>query len=153
MVIKTNLGYLIHHLSFVLDRQSDQLLQERYDIGFSQFKILMALKWHTNVQQRQIAEYLGQTEASVSRQIKILADRHLIQTLISPDNRRQHITRLTARGEHLADEAMSALNDYHNPMFSRLSVAQQEALTGILTIMHKEACSGKKLGACQHLHN
>jgi DNA-binding MarR family transcriptional regulator len=142
-----NLGYLLHHLSFVIDRQSDQLLQERFGIGFSQFKILMALKWHTSVQQRQIAEYLGQTEASISRQIKLMTEQGLLQSRISPQNRREHITTLTARGERIADEAMAALNEYHEPMFDRLSPKQQQAFRDILETMHREACQGTKPGA------
>lgn len=145
----TNLGYLLHHISFVLDRQSDQTLQDRLGIGFSQFKILMVLKWHTGVQQKRIADYLGQTEASVSRQIKLMIETGLLQSRISQSNRREHITTLTARGDRIADEAMRLLNDYHTPMFSLLSVHQQEVLTEILQIMHQESCRGSKPGSCQ----
>lgn len=150
MDTSNNLGYLLHHISFVLDRQSDQLLQDRFGIGFSQFKILMALKWHTGVQQKQIAERLGQTEASISRQIRLMIDQNLLQSVIAPQNRREHITSLTPHGERVADRAMEALNDYHLPMFDRLSVRQQEQLSEILTTMHEASCSGDKRGACQH---
>jgi DNA-binding MarR family transcriptional regulator len=62
-----NIGYLMQRLSFLLARQSDQVLQEQLGIGFSQFKILMALGWDPSCQQRHIADKLGQTEASVAR--------------------------------------------------------------------------------------
>lgn len=146
----TNLGYLIHHISFVLDRQSNQALHERLGIGFSQFKILMVLKWHTGVQQKRIADYLGQTEASISRQIKLMAEIGLLQSRVSPANRREHMTTLTAKGDSVAEEAMRLLNDYHAPMFSRLSVHQQELLAEILQNMHQETCRGDKPGSCQH---
>lgn len=147
----TNLGYLIHHISFVLDRQSDQALQERLGIGFSKFKILMVLKWHTGIQQKRIAENLGQTEAGISRQIKLMTEMGLLQSRVSPLNRREHITSLTARGDRIAEEAMSLLNDYHTPMFARLSVKQQEELTEILQIMHQETCRSQKPGSCNHV--
>jgi DNA-binding MarR family transcriptional regulator len=145
----TNLGYLIHHISFVLDRQSDHVLQDRLGIGFSQFKILMVLKWHTGVQQKRIADYLGQTEASISRQIKIMTEAGLLQSRVSPQNRRQHIITLTTKGDSVAEDAMRLLNDYHNPMFARLSVEQLQALTDIMHIMHQETCRGGKPGSCQ----
>lgn len=137
---KNNIGYLLQHLSFVLARQSDQVLQEQLGIGFSQFKILMALQWNPNVQQRQIAERLGQTEASISRQIKLLHQDGLLSTIISPQNRRQHITRPTTKGERLTDKAMEILNNYHGPMFARLSDKQQQQLREILGTMHDYAC-------------
>ncbi len=146
MAPRRNLGYLLHHLATVLDRQSDALLQERLSIGFSQFKILMALKWHTGVQQKQIADYLGQTEASISRQIKLLHDQHLLESKVNPKNRRERVTTLTTKGNRVADEAMQLLNDYHTPMFERLSASQQQQLTDILETMHTHACQNTKPG-------
>ncbi|HSX23988.1 MAG TPA: MarR family winged helix-turn-helix transcriptional regulator, partial [Candidatus Saccharimonadales bacterium] len=67
-----NIGYLLQHLSGVLAKQSDQALQERLGIGFSQFKILRVLQHSPQTQQRQIAEWIGKTEASISRQIKLM---------------------------------------------------------------------------------
>jgi DNA-binding MarR family transcriptional regulator len=146
----TNLGYLIHHISFVLDRQSDQVLQERLGIGFSQFKILMVLKWHTGILQKRIADHLGQTEASISRQIKLMTEMGLLQSRVTPTNRREHAATLTTKGDRVAEEATRLLNEYHTPMFARLSVKQQEVLTEILQIMHQETCRGDKPGSCQH---
>ncbi len=142
------LGYLLHHLSFVVDRQSDQILQERLGIGFSQFKILMALKWHESVQQKHIADSLGQTEASISRQIKLMHDKGLLESRVSPTNRRQRLTVLTNRGLKLADEAMVTLNRYHEPMFMRLSDKQRVQLAETLSAMHGEVCSDNKPGRC-----
>lgn len=150
MNYKDNLGYLIHHLGFVMDRQSDALLQERLDMGFSQFKILMALKWHQGVQQRHIAEKLGQTEASVSRQIKLLQEAGLLTAKRSVENKREHITTLTPKGERAVDKAIAALNDYHLPMFERFSAQQQQMLRELLQTLHEEMCSRDKPGACHN---
>lgn len=144
-----NLGYLLHHLAIVLDHQSDVLLQERLDISYSQFKILMALKWRSNVQQKQIAQKLGQTEASVSRQIKGLAEAGLLRITRSNNDRREHITVLTPKGEALVNKAMKALNDYHAPVFARLSFAQQLALQTMLETMHDASCSPDRPGGCK----
>jgi len=136
-----NIGFLLQHLSFVLARQSDQVLQEQLGIGFSQFKILMALQWHPDIQQKQIAERLGQTEASISRQIKLLQDQGLLTANVNPQNRREHLTRPTTRGERFTDKAMEVLNNYHAPMFARLSDKQQQQLQEILGVMHDHACT------------
>lgn len=142
------LGYLIHHLSFVLDRQSDQVLSERLGVGFSQFKILMTLKWHTGVRQRFIAEYLGQTEASISRQLKLLQGRGLIERSVSPANRRERTVRLTPRGLRIIDESFSVLNVYHAPVFGQLSEKQRILFLEMLLALHQETCKGTKPGRC-----
>ena len=137
-----NTGYLLQHLAFVLARHSDQVLQEQLGIGFSQFKILTVLQWNPAVQQRQIAERLGQTEASISRQIKLLQRQGLLTSIASPNNRREHITRTTPKGERLTDKALEVLNKYHAPMFARLNAKQHQQLREILSIMHDHACVG-----------
>ena len=144
-----NIGYLLNHLAFMLSRQSDQVLQEQLGIGFSQFKIMMALKWNPSVQQKQIAERLGQTEASISRQIKLLHDKNLLNTRVGAHNKREHITNLTPKGERLTEKAMQILNNYHAPTFASLSVKQQQTLIEILNTMHDAICVDKS-GSFNH---
>jgi len=141
-----NIGYLLNHLAFMLGRQSDQVLQEQLGIGFSQFKIMMVLGWNPSIQQRQIADKLGQTEASISRQIKLMQKQGLLSTKINPENRRVHITRLTPKGERLTEQALRVLNNYHAPTFAALSTKQQESLVEILTLMHDQVCIDKQNG-------
>lgn len=138
-----NIGYMLQHLSFVLTRQSDQVLQEQLGIGFSQFKILMVLQTKPNVQQRWIADRLGQTEASISRQIKLLEKQGLLTSTRNVENKRQHITKPTLKGERLTDKALEILNRYHAPMFERLSYKQRQNLLESLSIMHDYACTSE----------
>lgn len=148
MAFNDNIGYLFQHTALSLARQVDQVLQERLGIGFSQFKIMMVLQWNPSLRQRDIADNLGQTEASISRQIKLMHENGWLQTTVSPRNRREHITTLTRKGERLADEASSILNQYHAPIFSGLSDKQQKQLGDILGIMHREICRGDRVGRC-----
>lgn len=145
-----SLGISLHHLSAVLDRQSDILLNERFGLGFSQFKILMGVSKHNNLQQREIAEALGQTEASVSRQIRLLVDEGLIASTLDPENRRQHQTRLTPKGERILSEAMSALESHYQPMFASISEHRLKQLQETLDDMHQHIC-GSQPGGIQHL--
>lgn len=140
----------LFHLSFVLGRQSDQVLLERFGIGFSQFKIMMVLMRHHGIQQSKIAETLGQTEASVSRQIKLLMDKGLLVSTVDPNNRRRHITALSASGARLADEAVRALDVFHAPVIEILSEKQQQQLIEILDTMHRQACASGRLTVCSH---
>ena len=145
-----NIGYLLQHLSSVLAKQSDQLLLERLGVGFSQFKILMVLEGNPRTRQRQIADRLGQTEASISRQIAIMHDKGLLQTMVNPKNRREHLTTPTSKGLRLLNESLNILNIYHAPMFGSLNEKQREQLLETLEKMHAYACQSGKIGACQH---
>lgn len=150
MRLTSNIGYLLQHVPSVMAKQSDHVLQERLGIGFSQFKILMVLQWNPNVQQRHIAESLGQTEASISRQIKLLHDRGLLESKTSSSNRRERITTPTKKGIELAEKAREVLTDYHGPMFAKLTEDQVALMLEVLVKMHNHVCQQGKMGACDH---
>lgn len=151
MQVTNNLGYLINHVAFVMGRQSDIVLQDKLGIGFSQFKIMMVLMNNPHVQQKEIAERLGQTEASISRQIKLLINKGLLQSLKRPENKREHITTLTFSGESMTEEALTILNNYHAPVFEHLTDQQKQILMSGVSSMHDIVCSSSRPGSCQHL--
>lgn len=122
----------LHNLSALLSRESDQILQERLGIGLSQYKILAAVEHNPSLQQRAIAVELGQTEASVSRQIKLLHKKDMITTRPNPANRREHLTALTPKGQRATSAAHQSLATYHRTLTSQLSPRQQEVLLGLL---------------------
>jgi DNA-binding MarR family transcriptional regulator len=130
-----NIGYLLHRVGFALDRHSDQVLRERLGIGFSQFKILLVLQENNGAHQRFIADNLGQTEASISRQIGIMSNAGLAVSRRSPKNKREHCIFLTTKGETLTERAIKVLNDYHSPLFEKLDEKQQQQLLETLSII------------------
>jgi len=143
-----NIGFLLNHIACVLSRQSDQVLQEQIGVGFSQFKLMMVLQHNPHIQQRQIADRLGQTEASISRQIRLMHTDGLLSTHISPQNKRQHITQLTPKGERLTEQAMTVLNNYHSPAFTNISEKDQQKLIELLGVLHDVACKPERPGSC-----
>jgi DNA-binding MarR family transcriptional regulator len=118
---------LLHHLSTVLSRQADQALQEQLGIGLSQYRIMIAVQANPHIQQRQIASSLSQTEASVSRQIKLLIKSRLIKSTINPSNRRAHITVLTTKGLRFTETAQAVFAKSHQPALGSLNEKQQKA--------------------------
>ena len=149
VVVQTtnNIGYLIQHLATSLARQTDQILLDDVGISFSQFKILMVLQTSPQLQQKQIAERLAQTEASVSRQIKGLETEGLVQMTVNPQNRREHRMMPTTKGITKTEKAREELNSYYQPMFDTLTEQQQQELLNTLSIMHEYACQSS--GWCQ----
>jgi DNA-binding MarR family transcriptional regulator len=143
-------GYLLTHTATILLRQSDQVLQERLGIGMSQFKILIMLQHESNVQQRKLAEFLGQTEASISRQIKLLTEKGLLAIRVNPKSRREHITVPTAKGIKMTQAATEVLEQYHGPMLAHLSPKQHQQLDETLGAFHQYICMSGKQFACDH---
>lgn len=137
---QNDLGNLLHHLVSLLSRASDQILQEQLGIGLSQYKILTTLHDHSHIQQRMIASMLGQTEASISRQIKILTEKGMLVSLKNPSNQREHLADLTPRGLRVIQAAERALAQYHKEFFSGLNEKQQANIYKELMSLHRTVC-------------
>ena len=146
----TNLSYLLQHISEVLAKQYDQVLQEQLGIGLSQYKLLMVLEWTPRVQQLTIANSLGQTEASISRQIKLLQRKGLLMSKKDPANRRRHITAPTPLGMQVTEAATAIMRRSFGPEFARLGEDQLLQLIATLQRLHQIVCRPGKLGACDH---
>jgi DNA-binding MarR family transcriptional regulator len=145
-----NLGYLVQHLAAVMGKQSDQVLLEQLGIGLSQFKILMILEWSPRVQQKTIAESLGQTEASISRQLKLLQKKGLTTVKADPQNRRKHIIAPTTLGMQITEAATAIMRRNFGPEFAAMGEDQLLQLIAGLQRLHSVVCRPGKLGACDH---
>ncbi len=132
MDFKSSIGYMLHHLAATLDSASDKILNGRFDIGLAQLRILLVLEAQDGIPQRQIAGELDQTEASISRQIKILAQKGLIDIEGNFANKRERRIYQTHQGHELATKSIKALNDYHQPIFDVLGGEEQAQLSATL---------------------
>lgn len=146
-----NLSYLVQHLASVVNKQTDQVLQEQLGIGVSQFKVLMVLEWNPRVQQKAIANSLGQTEASISRQIKLLTAKGLLVSKRDPQNRRKHITAPTPRGMQITEAADAIIRRSFGQEYAAIGDDQLAQLLKGLQQLHTVVCQPGKLGACDHL--
>ena len=136
MDFKGSLGYLIHELAQAITAESDQILTERFDIGFSQYKVMLVLCEKEGIQQKYIAMELSQTEASISRQIGVLIDKDLVEIGASEDNR-QHPIYLTPEGKELMQRASNYLNNSISLYFDNLNDIQLSRLRETLQLIRR----------------
>jgi DNA-binding MarR family transcriptional regulator len=144
------ISYYLQHMAVLLARQSDQVLQEQLGIGMSQFRILQTLQANPSIQQKQIASLLGQTEASISRQVKLMQARGMIVAEANPQNRREHLTVLLPKGERLLEAGAQVLEQYHEPAFAGLSRKDQAKLAELLSRLHAGICTADGVEGLLH---
>ncbi|MDL2363272.1 MAG: MarR family winged helix-turn-helix transcriptional regulator [Patescibacteria group bacterium] len=142
-----NLIYLLQHVTTVVTKQVDDALQQLAGITLSQYKILTVLEWDPKVQQKKIATTLGQTEASVSRQIKLLEKKGLVSVKADPQNRRKHFTTPTVSGMRATEAATTVMRRSYGTTFAGLPADQTVFLSDYLQKLHKHV---RKPGVCDH---
>lgn len=132
MIISEQIGQSILNLSQSWTRQTGQVLQERLGVGLAQFKIMNLLQNKSGVAQRQLADNLNQTEAAVSRQIKLMEDRGWLQTTVDPSERRKHRAQLTPAGLRITIAAQEILAEQYKTFCKNLTEKQHLALLKLL---------------------
>jgi DNA-binding MarR family transcriptional regulator len=79
----------------------DELLESHVGIGVSAYRILAVLSSSRPLLQNRIALELGQTEANVSRQVRLMASEGLVKIAPNAKDKRQRNVTRTAKGERL----------------------------------------------------
>lgn len=119
------LYWQIHKLAFLLEKRADENLKAQAGIGFAQFKVLEAIGSNMLAKQNLIASQLDQTEASISRQIKILQKKSLISVASVMGNRRARELSLTEKGEELLLQSVEILDMAQAQIIGALSYQEQ----------------------------
>jgi DNA-binding MarR family transcriptional regulator len=128
------------HIAGQMAKQADQTLQEQLGIGLAQYKLLRELQQSPELTQRQIANNLGQTEASISRQTKILAASGLLTVSTNPKSRREHNMTLDAAGHRRLEAADAILQHFYQHIAESLNKKQQAQFAEILEELHTAIC-------------
>jgi DNA-binding MarR family transcriptional regulator len=102
------LSYELHKLTARLDRAADAMLQRDAEISYSRFLALFAVR-ETGGSQRELAQWLGLTEPSMSRMVGVLAAQKLliVSRVEGAGNRRQ--LQLTDAGARLVEQCSRLL--------------------------------------------
>jgi DNA-binding MarR family transcriptional regulator len=99
----------LHYTMFVLQQLADETLNQEVGISLSHARILGTLNSASPQSQRFIASFLHQTEANISRQIRVMADKGLVKIAPnSKDHRKREISR-TSKGDNKFEQANKIL--------------------------------------------
>jgi len=122
------LYWQIQKLAFLLEKRADESLKTQLGIGFAQYKVLEAINQNMLARQNMIASMLDQTEASISRQIKILQKKGLITVADVMGNKRARELSLTHIGEEIIRNAEDVLDVSQAQVMGSLSYQEQRLL-------------------------
>lgn len=118
------LSYELHKLTALLDRAADELLRREQGISYARFLALFAV-CQTNGTQRDLAQWLGQTEPSTSRMVTLLADGGLLEVIRPRGAGNRRVLRLTTSGEQLVERCGLLLEGRFEELVRRSAVPYQ----------------------------
>ncbi len=110
----------LHRLEFILQHKADQLLRAQLGVGFGQMRIMEELSPTKACSQRQLASKLYQTESNISRQLRLLEAKELVNIARNPGDKRQRQVTLTNKGTQTYTKAQKILADLHKQTIAKL---------------------------------
>lgn len=110
-----DLWYLARRAVHRLERVMDRDLREAVGLPAATFALLRVLEEPTCANQQEIAELLGLTKGSVSRQVDAAAGAGLVVVEVSAMSRREKVVRLTTAGSAVVAKGQAVVDRYELP--------------------------------------
>jgi DNA-binding MarR family transcriptional regulator len=134
------LWYLIRRTAALMDHQGEALLRRELGVSLAQFLVLSVVDAHPGpLSQQAIADRVGLTKGSVSRQIDHAVAAGLMTVRVAPHTRRENAVTLTEagtalvrRGDALTETSRAALQDAADPADLAAAI---RALRGLLQVL------------------
>ncbi len=126
-------------LVWKLQQSADELLVSKNGVGLSQTRIMAALDKSIPYSQRRVAVELGQTEANVSRQLKVMKKLGLVNITKSKKDHRQRDVSLTPKGYRTYTKAEQILKHHEKGLLSTMNRSDsrdfQDKANGLLHLL------------------
>jgi DNA-binding MarR family transcriptional regulator len=123
---------LLQRLAFILQQSSDEVLLKQIRVGLSPVRIMAELETSGVVSQRNLAKRLHQTEANISRQIRLMQRDGLVNIAKNPKDGRERQLTLTNKGADLSQAAEKILINNYKNLVSRLDKKEVETFGEII---------------------
>ena len=127
------LWYLIRRTAALMDREGDTLCRRGLGISLAQFLVLSAVDAYPgHLSQQAIADRLGLTKGTVSRQIDNAVAAGLMTVQVAPHTRRENAVALTAAGTALVRKGDALMQESRTAMLRAVTPTQLHAVVAAL---------------------
>lgn len=135
--MQTSFTYSIHGMIWLMDAIANQQLKTKYDITFRKFYVLAVLSSCQPSTQANLASYLGQSTAAVSKSLTVLEKDCLVSVTADPEHKRKNIIQLTEKGMALTTQASQELELLLHQHLGETTVNMKQYTTDTQIIMNK----------------
>jgi DNA-binding MarR family transcriptional regulator len=115
------LSYDLHKLTARLDRAADALLREEQGVSYARFLCALGVAEVAGTQ-RELARWLGQSEPSTSRMVRVLVSEGFLEAVRSSGSGNRKDLRLTPKGRDFIQRAGRLLEGRFEELLRRSAV-------------------------------
>lgn len=130
--------------SFLLDRTARRIKQyaqyqfnsRKFGITVDQWAILKNLKQYADLSQKELAEYCGKDQPTLTRIVDLLVNKKLVERRANPNDRRSFVVHLTAAGEQKIEDLSGSVNEIRMQAWKHLNEDDFEHMKRILNTIY-----------------
>jgi len=130
--------------SFLLERTARRVKQyaqhqfncREFGITVDQWSILKSLKQHADLSQKELAEYCGKDQPTLTRIVDLLVRKNLVERRSNPSDRRSFVVHLTPEGKRKIDTLAAKVGEIRMQAWKNLNDADFEHLKRILNTIY-----------------
>lgn len=139
--------------SFLLERTARRVKQyaqyqfncHEFGITVDQWSILKNLKQHADLSQKELAEYCGKDQPTLTRIVDLLVRKKLVERRANPADRRSFVVHLTPEGLQKIDTLAGNISEIRMQAWKNLDETDFEHLKRILNTIYDNLEMGNKL--------
>ena len=117
---ETLIVQLLLRCGLFLQREMNQVCR-RFGLKQQQFSVLNEIVWHGPISQKELGETLLFEKSNVSKIVRILLEKKLIDFVVAPGDRRMTLLYETPEGVAVWKDCMQAFHESSTEMMSQLS--------------------------------
>jgi DNA-binding MarR family transcriptional regulator len=117
---ETLIVQLLLRCGLFLQREMNQVCR-RFGLKQQQFSVLNEIVWHGPVSQKELGEMLLFEKSNISKIVRILLEKKLIDFAVAPGDRRMTLLFETPEGVSVWKDCMQAFHESSAEMMSQLS--------------------------------
>lgn len=130
--------------SFLLDRTARRVKQyaqyqfncQQFGITVDQWAILKNLHQHADLSQKELAEYCGKDQPTLTRIVDLLVSKNLVERKANPTDRRSFVVHLTVAGKRKIETLSGEVNKIRMQAWQNLNEKDFEHLKRILNTIY-----------------
>lgn len=130
--------------SFLLDRTARRVKQyaqyqfncQQFGITVDQWAILKNLGQYTDLSQKELADYCGKDQPTLTRIVDILVSKNLVERRANPTDRRSFVVHLTKAGVQKVEALSAQVSEIRMQAWKNLNEEDFEHLKRILNTIY-----------------
>lgn len=130
--------------SFLLERTARRVKQyaqyqfncREFGITVDQWSILKNLRQYADLSQKELAEYCGKDQPTLTRIVDLLVRKKLVERRANPADRRSFVVHLTPEGKHKIDTLSGNISEIRMQAWKNLNETDFEHLKRILNTIY-----------------